>query len=91
MEQFGHQPPDTVVLPSLRESLWQEDQDFLQEVEHSLQLLALGFVGSFLSEVLLRVHEGIVDNEVDVRVVGVEELDDVGHIGIIQEQSEMLK
>ena len=80
-----------MVLPSLGERLGQEYENLLQQVEHALQLLSLGLVGALLPQVGLRGHERVVDDEVDVGVVGVEELDDVTHIRIVQEKPQMLK
>ena len=76
----------TVVLPSLTERLWQEDEDLLEEVEHALQLLPLGLVGALRPQVLLSVHEAVVDDEVDVRVVRVEKLDDVSQVRVVQKE-----
>ena len=82
---------NTVVLPSLGQCLGEKDEDFFQEVKNAFQLLSLGLVCPFLSEISLRGHEGVIDNEVDVRIVAVEELDNVRDIRMVQEQSEMLK
>ena len=81
----------TVVLPSLTERLWQEDEYLLEEVEHGLQLLPLGLVRALRAQVLLGVHEAVVDDEVDVRVVGVEELDNVSQVRVVQKQPEVLR
>ena len=91
MEQLGHEPPDAVVLPSLRERLGEVDQDLLQQVQHGLELLALRLVRALLPETLLRGDERVVDDVEDVGVVGVEELDDVDGLRIVEEKTQMLK
>ena len=82
---------NAVVLPSLGQSLGEEDENLFKKVEDTLQLLPLGLVRSLLPKVGLRCHEGVVDNEVDVGVVAVEKLDNVRDIGIVQKQAEMLE
>ena len=44
-----------------------------------------------LPEVLLGVDKVLVDDEVDVGVVGVEELLDLASLGVVEKQPQMLK
>ena len=77
VEQLGHDPSDAVVLPSLGQGFGEKQQDFFHQVEHTFQFFSLCFVSSFLTEIGFCCHKGVIDNEVDVRVVGIKELDDV--------------
>lgn len=58
---------------------------------YPLQLFSLGLVCPLLSKVLLCIDKAVIDDEVDVRVVGVEELDDVSQVRVVQKQSKVLR
>ena len=48
-------------------------------------------MGTLLPQVNLGSYKGVVDDVENVRVVSLEERHDFVHLGIVQEQSEMLK
>ena len=60
-------------------------------MSHPFQFFPLSLVRPLLTEVLLCIDEAVVDDEVDVRVVRVEELNNVRQVRVIQEESEVLR
>ena len=60
-------------------------------MSHPFQFFPLSLVRPLLTEVLLCIDEAVVDDKVDVRVVRVEELNNVRQVRIVQEESKMLK
>ena len=60
-------------------------------MSHPFQFFPLSLVRPLLTEVLLCIDEAVVDDEVDVRVVRVEELDNVWQVRVVQEESEVLR
>ena len=60
-------------------------------MSHPFQFFPLSLVRPLLTEVLLCIDEAVVDDEVDVRVVRVEELNNVRQVGVVQEESEVLR
>ena len=57
---------------------------------YPLQLFSLGLVCPLLSKVLLCIDKAVIDDEVDVGVVGVEELGGVRQLRVVQEQPQVL-
>ena len=51
---------------------------------YPLQLFSLSLVCPLLSEVLFCIDKAVVDDEVDVGVVGVKELDNVRQVRVVQ-------
>ena len=60
-------------------------------MSHPFQFFPLSLVRPLLTEVLLCIDEAVVDDEVDVRVVRVEELNNVRQVRVVQEESEVLR
>ena len=60
-------------------------------MSHPFQFFPLSLVRPLLTEVLLCIDEAVVDDKVDVRVVRVEELNNVRQVGVVQEESEVLR
>ena len=60
-------------------------------MSHPFQFFPLSLVRPLLTEVLLCIDKAVVDDEVDVRVVRVEELNNVRQVRIVQEESEVLR
>ena len=53
-------------------------------ISYPLQFFSLSLVCPLLSKVLLCIDKAVIDDEVDVRVVGVKELDDVPQVRVVQ-------
>ena len=51
---------------------------------YPLQLFSLSLVRPLLSKVLLCIDKAVIDDEVDVRVVGVKELNDISQVRVVQ-------
>ena len=51
---------------------------------YPFQFFSLSLVCPLLSKVLLCIDKAVIDDEVDVRVVGVKELDNVSQVGVVQ-------
>ena len=60
-------------------------------MSHPFQFFPLSLVRPLLTEVLLCIDKAVVDDEVDVRVVRVEELNNVRQVRVVQEESEVLR
>ena len=60
-------------------------------MSHPFQFFPLSLVRPLLTEVLLCIDEAVVDDKVDVRVVRVEELNNVRQVRVVQEESEVLR
>ena len=53
-------------------------------ISYPFQFFSLSLVCPFLSKILLCIDKTVIDDEVDVRVVGVKELDDVPQVRVVQ-------